>query len=42
MSMRSQMLYKKKKEKIKVDDKEYDLSDFDERHWWSKTKKNKK
>ena len=31
------------KKKTKVDNKEYDLSEFDERRWWSKDRdKNKK
>ena len=42
MSLRNQMLYEKKKEKIKVDGKEYDLSDFDDTRRWSKVKKTKK
>lgn len=45
MSMRDMMRYgmediaKKKKRKIKVDGKEYDLSEFDDTKSWSRYKK---
>ena len=42
MALRSNMRYgvaKKKPQKIKIDGKEYDISEFDDTRWWSAPKK---